>query len=125
MKTPIGPAACRGPGRPQHPAAEDREGLVEQLFARAVQALRLKPPQARHLRPGFEDSRLVKLGLDSLGALELRHALFDDTGIELSLEELLGPATVRQLVVRLQRALAARDLMEVALAAEETEAWTL
>ena len=130
MKQPIGTAVRRGPAWPPGPMAHPLPGggrarLLDCLFRRSSQALRLAPSQAQRLRPCFEDCRLVKLGLDSLGALELRHTLHADLGLELNLEVLLGPATVRQLAMRMLQALAARELMHAPLALEERDAWTL
>ncbi|HET8643613.1 MAG TPA: amino acid adenylation domain-containing protein [Pseudonocardiaceae bacterium] len=81
------------------PRDEDRPpGEGPSLTAAVAQVLGLP---AAEIDP---DAPLTRLGLDSLRAVELRHALDEHLGLDVSLSELLAGATVTELAARPARA---------------------
>jgi amino acid adenylation domain-containing protein len=76
------------------PEAERRELLVPFIAELAARALRIS-----HRKIGMEQP-LSALGLDSLGAIELKHAVEEASGVPLSLTTLLAGATVAELAAK-------------------------
>ncbi len=73
------------------PAEERRELLVPFIAALAARVLRISRRKIAMNQP------LSALGLDSLGAIELKHAVEEASGVPLSLTTLLAGATVAEL----------------------------
>jgi hypothetical protein len=72
--------------------------LLDVLFRCTADALRLDAQRRAELRDGFSSVNLVAIGLESLAGVELCRLLRVECGVDLPLQDLLGPATVGELV---------------------------
>nr|AYM54404.1 nonribosomal peptide synthetase [Phaselicystis flava] len=77
-----------------HAAPEGPAGIERYVMDVVARALRLSP--------GSLDARapLTEVGVDSLGAVEIKHRIEEDCGVELPLSSLLGGATVAEIAAR-------------------------
>lgn len=110
---------------PADPGAA-QQALLELLWQATAASLRLDERRQAELRASFAGERLNMLGLDSLAAIELSGRLQVAAGIEVALPELLGSATVAEVVQQMHLTLLARNVARAPAATNrEVEVWTL
>jgi acyl-CoA synthetase (AMP-forming)/AMP-acid ligase II/3-oxoacyl-(acyl-carrier-protein) synthase/acyl carrier protein len=80
------------------PAAPVKAELLERLFGLVARIVRLDEGQQKAARPGFGDRPLNQLGIDSLMAVELRHAIRTELAADVPLQALLDTTTAQGVV---------------------------
>lgn len=101
------PAEPASPERTEWDA--DLQRIHDELFRQVATVVELDPAGQAELRPRFATLRPTELGLDSLTAVRLRFNVLRELGVDLSPQQLIGAATVADIVTAIhQRLLLAR-----------------